>query len=105
MTNEEIKEQLKRLAIAYPNVVEVAFEYHGSGDSFDSYYESVLPDTESINSVDFENIFWHMVETADSNFNNEGSQGTVNFNLKEQTVSIEDYYNVVTKELNSEFII
>lgn len=105
MENKEIKDQIIKLAIKYPNVEEVRFDYYGSGDSFESYDVSVSPDTESVNNGDFEDIFWHMVEEAGSNFNNEGSQGKVIFDLKNQTVSITDYYNVQTEELNTEFTI
>ena len=105
MENQQVKDQLKVLAEKYVNVNKVEFDYYGSGDSFESYDVGVTPDTENISNSEFEDIFWYMIERADSNFNNEGSQGKVTFDLKNQTVSVTDYYNIVSEELNTEFTI
>lgn len=106
MTDEKIKATMGVLALKnYPNVEKVTFTYYGSGDSFDSYDVSVDPPTEKVDSDDFEDIFWEMVERADSDFNNDGSEGTVVFDLKNRKVEIEDYYNVVETKLNTNIII
>ena len=95
MTDEEIKGKLGVLAAKnYPNVETVTFRYYGSGDSFDSYDVDVEPCPETVDSDDFEDIFWEMVERADSDFENEGSEGTVTFDLKARSVEIDDYYIV-----------
>lgn len=106
MTDEEIKARLELLAIKnYPKVEEVTFSYYGSGDSFDSYDVDVRPSSEKVNSDDFEDIFWEMIDRADSDFNNDGSEGKVVFDLKNRKVEIEDYYNVVKTELNANITI
>lgn len=101
MENKEIKEKLEELSKKYPNVNSVDFNYYGSGDSFDSYDVDVLPAGEEVENSDFEDLFWVMVEKADSNFNNDGSRGTVSFDLKGKTVEINDYYIYTEEGLNA----
>lgn len=104
MDNKEIKEGLAELAKKYPGVKKVNLHYYGSGDSFDSYYVDVIPDIKVINS-DFEDIFWHLIDTYSGGFNDEGSEGVVKFDLENQTVKITDYYRIETTELNQEVTI
>lgn len=106
MTDEEIKAKLELLAIEnYPKVEEVTFSYYGSGDSFDSYDVDVEPSSETVNSDDFEDIFWEMIDRADSDFNNDGSEGKVVFDLKNRKVEIEDYYIVRESQHNASILI
>lgn len=104
LEQKEIKEKLKILADKYPDFEKVDLDYYGSGDSFESYDVNITPcsaeNYKKINNEDFEELFWDMVERADSNFNNDGSRGTVTFNLKELTISIDDYCIYIEEAIN-----
>ena len=107
MDDKEIKKQVKALAKKYPLIKEVEIFYYGSGDSFDSYDVDWTPKKEeekalisNVRGDDFEPVFWEMVERAGSNFNNEGSEGYVRFNLVDKIVTIDDYYRYSETNLN-----
>lgn len=107
MTDSEIIQRLKLLSIKYPNISEIRLEYHGSGDSFDSYdISTVYKDSDTkhttIYESDVEDMFWELVERANSDFNNDGARGTVVFNLETYKAPITDYYYFTESNLNTE---
>lgn len=101
MEDKEIKEKIKELRGKYLDLEEITIEYNGAGDSFDSMYSN----TDGVDSKDYEDLVFALINKVGSNFNNDGSYGTVTINLLENTIRIEDYYNYTESSLNQDITI
>ncbi len=105
MEDKEILDKIDYLKNKYPSVTEIYINYYGSGDSFEGYDASCTPHIEEFSDSEVEDIMEEMIERADSNFNNDGSRGTIIINLADKSVNIEDYSQFMSEELNAEITI
>lgn len=95
-----IKQRLKQLKKKYPFDT-VSVDYKGSGDSFDSFWD-VDSNPSTINSSvalkdfieDADDLLWYAIEHSDTNFNNEGCEGTIIFDFVNFTLSIHNNHFV-----------
>jgi hypothetical protein len=94
-TKLTIKDKLDSFIKAYPKAQNLSCTFLGSGDSFDSFDNiCVLNDKgKSIDfgsEFDFESIFESIIEHDDrADFNNDGSCGVIEINLKTRRVKID----------------
>jgi hypothetical protein len=89
----------------YPNLSKFEISYQGSGDSFDSFDDYTaydkkgnvdLPLSSQLEKLfetdDFEAILWKIIDSSEADFNNDGSRGTITFDLEEDKIVIDNYY-------------
>jgi hypothetical protein len=94
----EIKQFLLKLKEENPELKgEETIEYNGSGDSMD-YIDSELKDTETYQK--FLDYIFNLVEPS---VNNEGGYGFIYINFDTLFIKVQDYFNIVDSELNTEF--
>lgn len=102
------KEVLGTLVEKFPGAQKLIIYYNGAGDDFDSFSSLAVLDGENKNLVDLESwekqeefikltqnyIFDVIFENANCqpDFNNEGSTGTVTFDLLNKVVTLENSY-------------
>jgi ornithine carbamoyltransferase len=102
------KEILAQLASLLPGAQKIIIHYEGSGDNFNSFDELAVIDADNKNMAQFENyqvqeevlkivenyIFDSIFARAHCtpNFNNEGSSGTITFDLLNKVVILENSY-------------
>lgn len=95
-----IKQRLQKLKKKYPyNTVSVSYE--GSGDSFDSFWNTQFS-PETINATEIENNFiqdaedllCYALDNSDANFDNEGCTGVIIFDFANLTLSIRNNHYV-----------
>lgn len=97
-----IKQTIKDLKIKFPDVEVINIEYRGSGDSFEDFWNLESVPTSNIQQEDIEDLLWHIIDNSDANFNNEGSEGTIQIDLKNEKASIDNYYIVYDREASGE---
>jgi hypothetical protein len=112
------KETLTALAEAFPGVAEFVIGFQGSGDDFDSFFDySAYDATGKVidihsgnqNENKFTNIandyIWYLFYAAKSqpNFNNDGSDGTVTFDMVNRVVTLQvNYLEDVTPDYDGD---
>lgn len=105
MTKKEIISGLVKLL---PGAQKVILRYEGSGDSFDSFNSIAVLDDQGVNIEDLEtynvetdvinHIGDYMFDTifpsaeCEPNFNDEGSSGTITFDLLNKVIILENTY-------------
>jgi len=100
-TKLTIKDQLDSFIKAYPKAKTISCTFRGSGDSFDSFDDICVfnKKDEPIDfgsEFDFDSIFESIVEHDDrADFNNDGSCGEIEIDLKTRRVTINvSYYEM-----------
>jgi hypothetical protein len=98
------KEVLAQLTEAFPAAVKFRIEYSGSGDNFDSFYSFDAEDAEgkdipTISENDFmriaEDFIFDIFErSGNPNFNDDGSEGSVEFDMINKVVTLHNYWIV-----------
>lgn len=91
---------LSEVANKYPRAATIHVGYHGEGDSFSDFLDVVFYDKNSravkykANEFisDHEDLLWLAIGHSNASFNNEGSHGTVIFDLTRLDMSVENYY-------------
>ena len=120
LTLQEAKEKytsfVTRLLAAVPNACFIWCDFSGSGDSFDSFNNVEIQDSDSrwINTPEATTfasaaedeigfIWWKLIEgPLNSNFNNDGSRGDITINLKTGRVSADgEWYTSGTESSGS----
>ena len=108
------KEVLAQLAEAFPGATELTIEYGGYGDSFDSFYSlSVVCEDKTkeseyeIRDSDFlaiaEDFIFDIFErSGNPNFNDDGSEGTVKFDMLNKVVTLHNYWIVRESQSSGE---
>lgn len=100
-TEKEIKEELKplleQLKVKYPDKDFISISYNGSGDSFNSMWVTNHYD---IDESDIEDICWVLIENSNASFDNDGSEGEICIDLKNMTVSLDNYYIYYERNLS-----
>jgi hypothetical protein len=102
------KEILAKLAEVFPGAQKFIIRYEGGGDNFDSFSELQVRDNMNKNIKEYDTlefqdkfigltqdyIFDSIFENAkcSPNFNNEGSSGTVTFDMLNKVVILENSY-------------
>lgn len=95
------KEVLAQLAEKFPAATKFTIEYNGSGDSFDSFYNFDAEDAGGkslpINENDFmgiaEDFIFDIFErSGNPNFNDDGSEGTVEFDMVNKVVTLHNFW-------------
>jgi hypothetical protein len=102
------KETLAELAEKFPGVASFEIGFQGAGDNFDSFYDYTAYDAEGkviepFSGYQNENSFlhvaeeyiWYIMDNAHSqpDFNNDGSDGTVTFDMVNKVVTLQVNYN------------
>lgn len=110
------KETIVALVEKFPEVSKIRIGYQGGGDNFDSFYDFSIYDLDNkeiVSSQFDENTFlniaddyiWYIFNNAQSqpDFNNDGSEGTVTFDLINRAVILEvTYLEDVTPEYDGD---
>lgn len=99
------KEVIALLKERFPNAAIIEIEYTGAGDNFDSFYacyvmdengHSVVKDgSEEQEAIDIAaDYMFHIMDNANNqpDFNNDGSEGKVTFDLINRVVTLEVVY-------------
>jgi hypothetical protein len=99
------KETIAELKERFPAAAKITVGYQGSGDSFDSFFDFTIEDSKgkviepgSRDENDFYSIadtyIWDIMDRAVSSpdFNNDGSEGRVIFDLVNKVVTLEVTY-------------
>lgn len=101
-----VAEALGYLKKQFPNAGLVEIEYYGAGDSFDSFNNVNIINKDGT-SVDYQtfseeeiiesliDVLWIGIEKSDADFNNEGSEGKVIFNLVFNTAEVHNSHREV----------
>ena len=96
-------------ALAPNGAVEIRVSYYGSGDSFGEFNNVTVLDKDGNNmqyntepSMLKEDIsdddLWTILEQSEADFNNEGSEGEIVFDLVGGTIEVENFYIVEHRE-------
>jgi hypothetical protein len=96
---QTIKSTIAKLKKEYPGVDKIAVSYNGSGDSFDSFSsvslsknsKPVKRQAQNNFTQKYDDILSAALEISDADFNNEGSEGEVVFDLKKNKIFVENY--------------
>lgn len=100
------KEILAQLAEMFPNAAMFEISYSGSGDSFDSFYSFDAQDANGRNIPEYdrrESEFLNVAEdflfdiferSGNPNFNDDGSEGTIKFDMLNKVVTLHNYWIV-----------
>lgn len=113
------REVLTQLKERFPKADELTIHYFGAGDSFESFSSLVALDENDQNISEYENsydieqefikitediIFDIMDNRANNqpNFNDDGSEGSVTFNLVDRVIVLENIYLEETTEFEDE---
>ena len=98
MSEEFVKDEVKRLKDLYPKLKSLTINYNGAGDSFNEFWnfnpvwEEEVPFSEQIDwNVDFEELLWYAINNSEADFNNDGSEGEILIDLENSTLSIDNY--------------
>lgn len=99
-------------ALAPEGCVEIRVAYYGSGDSFEEFSDTAIMDKDGkdmrydgpnpaakLKEELDANDLWDILEQSDANFNNEGSEGEIIFDLVSGEIKVENYYRVESREL------
>lgn len=99
MKKQDIIKALKKIKKQFPEVKQIQMDYCGSGDSFDSYSWIRNEDGNhlDLNSELYEDIAEELFILAGTDFNNEGSEGTITLDLENMDATIDNYYIVYEK--------
>ena len=105
------KEVLAELAQAFPTVKKFVSSYAGAGDNFDSFYQLDTYDADNkpvdIKENEFlaitEDYMWDIFErSGNPNFNDDGSEGTITFDMVNKVVTLHNYWMIRTSESSGE---
>lgn len=108
------KEVIAQLAEKFPNAAKFEISYAGSGDSFDSFYSLDAVDADGKNIQDYERreseflsitedyIFELFERSGNPDFNNDGSEGTVTFDMVNKAVILHNYWIIHSTESSGE---
>jgi hypothetical protein len=112
------KETLAGLAEAFPGVASFEIGFQGAGDNFDSFYDYTAYDAEGkvidihsgfSNENKFlqiaEDYIWYVMDNAHNqpDFNNDGSDGTVTFDMVNKVVTLQvNYQEDVTPDYDGD---
>ena len=89
----EITKKISDLGAKYPTLENVSIEYHGSGDSFEEFWNTeTTPDGIDITEKDMEELLDYALEHSDADFNNDGSDGTIIIDFIKKEMSIDNYW-------------
>lgn len=100
------KEVLAQLAETFPGATEFLIEYGGYGDSFDSFYSLSVTCTNKEDESKYESReqdFLQITEefmydifdrSGNPNFNDDGSEGTIKFDMINKVVTLHNYWIV-----------
>lgn len=100
------KEILAQLAERFPNAAKFELSYYGSGDSFDSFHSFDVQDVNERNIPEYEKdesdflnitenyIFDIFERSGNPNFNDDGSEGTITFDMINKVVTLHNYWIV-----------
>lgn len=92
----EINKQIKALHEKFPLLESVSIQYHGSGDSFEEFWDiATVPDGIDVTEEDMRDLLWHAIDNSDADFNNDGSSGTITIDFTNKKMDIDNYYKVV----------
>lgn len=101
-----IEQLLNTFKTKHPTIEYVSVGFDGGGDSFNQFWDvNCTPETE-VKEEDVSDILWWAIRTqGEADFNNEGAEGMINIDLKEDTVTIEtkSFYNDTQQNINIEF--
>jgi hypothetical protein len=86
----------------FPNLEQINIEYHGSGDSFGDFWNLTTIPESNIEQSDIEDLLWYAIENSEADFNNEGSEGEIVINLKDEKLTIDNYWIVYEREPTGE---
>lgn len=90
-----IKEEIKNLKSKFPQLEKVNIQYRGSGDSFEEFWDiNTVPENIHVEEEDIQDLLWYAIDNSEADFNNEGSEGVIEIDLKKKTLSIDNYYIV-----------
>lgn len=92
----------------------IVVHYEGSGDSFGSFYDAqvyegnkVIKDgyqlAEEFTSK-FEDIIWQLLDSSGADFNNDGSDGTIMFDLNLGAAAVDNYSRRTISEFDGRVI-
>jgi hypothetical protein len=91
-----IKKRIGELKKQHPLLESVSIQYHGSGDSFEEFWDiNTTPEGIDIREDEMDDLLWYAIENSDADFNNDGSDGTITIDIKSKQLSIDNYYNVM----------
>jgi hypothetical protein len=98
------KEVLAQLNEAFPAATKFHIEYSGTGDDFDSFYSFDAEDAEGKSLPIDESEFLQIAEdfifdiferSGNPDFNNDGCEGTVVFDMVNKVVTLHNYNFVI----------
>ena len=107
------KEILASLAEKFPQVVKFEVSYSGSGDSFDSFYSLDTYDADgkpvNVSEGEFLNLtndymFEIFERSGNPNFNDDGSEGTITFDMVNKVVTLHNYWIIRDTQSSGEEI-
>jgi hypothetical protein len=104
------KEVLAQLAEAFPGATQFVIEYGGYGDDFSSFHSLDVTCTNKENEreydrreTEFLNIagdyIWNIFDSSsDVSFNDDGSEGTIKFDMINKVVTLHNYWIIREKQ-------
>lgn len=101
-------------ALAPEGTARIEISYYGSGDSFGEFNETTLLTADGGCVMDGEKFaklkediseddLWKVLEGSDADFNNDGSEGTIIFDLVEGTITVQNNYIVRSSSPDSPY--
>lgn len=108
------KEVLAQLAETFPGATEFLIEYGGYGDSFDSFYSLSVTCTNKEDESKYEtrerdfleiteNFMYDIFDrSGNPNFNDDGSEGTIKFDMINKVVTLHNYWIVRESQSSGE---
>lgn len=102
-----VYQTLIKMKKEFPIAKTISVDYSGSGDSFDSFYSVISEEDIELNEREFineyEDILFAAINKTQADFNNEGSRGTVTFDLENIKVYTDNYFYISTEEYDGKY--
>lgn len=95
-TKAEVYQKLKE---AFPKAAKITISYSGSGDDFGDFWRLEAEESDGkelkISESDFRHItedyMFDLLDNSDADFNNDGSEGTIEFDLENMVTTLDNY--------------